>query len=283
MSLLLHRHRMLGVGEAAPVPLILDEYPTDLFALSLERLRNGFTGDPIRVRRTSDSSEMDIPFGMDGWIDEAALLSFVGAGDGEVVVWRNQQGFVGDFNSTGGMANFPKIVRSGVVEKINGRPALYFDATMGIRSPNLSSALSQPSTYYALIQADASYSTVVNHAIVSGTASATRQLTYYRNSGKHAIFAGTLAEASLDTNADPHLVTSIFNSGSSLGYLDGTQIISGNAGSLGINTSNGITIGYDQINNFPWFGKISEVVGYASNQAANRVSFETNRMNAYSI
>ena len=43
-------------------------------------------GSAVRVRRSSDNSETDIGFTVNGNLDTAALLTFVGAGNGFVTI-----------------------------------------------------------------------------------------------------------------------------------------------------------------------------------------------------
>jgi hypothetical protein len=41
---------------------LLDDYPTAAAAYSLRKLRNGYSGNAIRVRRSSDNAELNIGF-----------------------------------------------------------------------------------------------------------------------------------------------------------------------------------------------------------------------------
>lgn len=64
---------------------------TPAVAYSTRKLRTAYSGACLRVRRSSDSTEQDIGFS-GGKLDTAALLSFVGAGDGFVTTWYDQSG-----------------------------------------------------------------------------------------------------------------------------------------------------------------------------------------------
>ena len=59
--------------------LLLDLYPGAAAAYSLRHLRTAYTGSAIQVRRSSDDTLQDIGF-VDGNLDTASLLSFVGSG-----------------------------------------------------------------------------------------------------------------------------------------------------------------------------------------------------------
>lgn len=76
----------------------------------------------IRVRRSSDNSEQD--FGFSGIeLDTAAILTFVGAGDGFVTRIYDQSSTPVDAWNTVA-AQQPYIVQSGVLVTENGKPAL---------------------------------------------------------------------------------------------------------------------------------------------------------------
>jgi hypothetical protein len=103
---------------------LLDLYPNAAVAYSLRRLRSGYTGSAIRVRRSSDSAEQDIGF-VSNVLDTASLLTFVGAGDGFVTTWYDQSGL--GLNATQTTAGVqPEIVLGGVLWTQNGNPAVRF-------------------------------------------------------------------------------------------------------------------------------------------------------------
>ena len=118
---------VFGLGNPPPSPFVglLDTFPGATMAYSVRKLRSAYAGNALRVRRSSDNAEQDIGFvGAD--LDTSSLLSFVGAGNGFVTTWYDQ--------STSGInpvqattTKQPKIVSSGAVETINGKPALLFD------------------------------------------------------------------------------------------------------------------------------------------------------------
>ena len=106
-----------------PAPLLLDTYTGAAAAYSLRKLRNDYTGDAIRVRRSSDNTESDIGFDGNGDLNTAALLSFVGVGNGFVTTWYDQSG--NGLNATQSTAaNQPQIVSSGSVITQNGKPSI---------------------------------------------------------------------------------------------------------------------------------------------------------------
>jgi hypothetical protein len=103
---------------------LLDLYPNAAVAYSLRRLRSGYTGNAIRVRRSSDNAEQDIGF-VSNVLDTASLLSFVGAGDGFVTTWYDQSGLGLDATQTTAGVQ-PEIVTLGALWTQNGKPAVRF-------------------------------------------------------------------------------------------------------------------------------------------------------------
>jgi hypothetical protein len=69
--------------------LLLDLFPNATVAYSLRKLRSAYSGNCIRVRRSSDNTEQNIGFvGND--LDTASLLTFCGAGNGFITTWYDQ-------------------------------------------------------------------------------------------------------------------------------------------------------------------------------------------------
>jgi hypothetical protein len=89
-------------------------------AYSLRKLRNAYTGNAIRVRRSSDNAEADIGFTTSGDLDTVALLAHCGAGSGFVTTWYDQSGNGRNATQTTAGSQ-PCIVNAGVIETQNGR------------------------------------------------------------------------------------------------------------------------------------------------------------------
>lgn len=120
MSLLL-----LGVSRPEFVGVI-DAVGIDAqVAYSTRKLRAAYTGSAIRVRRSSDNTELDIGFS-NNELDTAALLAHCGAGNGFIVTWYDQSGNSRDVTqATAG--NQPQIVSSGSVLTLGSKPTAQFD------------------------------------------------------------------------------------------------------------------------------------------------------------
>lgn len=104
---------------------LLDTYSGAAAAYSLRKLSSTYTGDAIRVRRSSDNTEQNIGFDGSGNLDTTALTTFVGANNGFVTTWYDQSG--NSRNVTQSIAAYqPRIVNSGVVDTHLGKPSPYF-------------------------------------------------------------------------------------------------------------------------------------------------------------
>jgi hypothetical protein len=104
-----------------PPSLLLDLYPATA-AYSVRKLRTAYTGACMRVRRSSDNAEQDIGFSGND-LDTAALLSFVGAGNGFVTTWYDQSGNTDNFTQLTA-ANQPRIVNSGTLDIVGAFPQI---------------------------------------------------------------------------------------------------------------------------------------------------------------
>lgn len=109
----------------------LDAFEADLGAVySLRRMLTSYTGPLINVRRLSDGSAQDFGYDSNGDLDTAAILTFVGASSAVIMQWYDQ-GPNGLDVAPGAVANGPRIVLTGTLETINGRPAMGVFPTAG--------------------------------------------------------------------------------------------------------------------------------------------------------
>jgi len=97
-------------------------------AVSLRRLFTSYTGPALKVRRSSDNTELDIGFASNGDLDTTGLLDFVGSGSGYVSAWYDQSGHAYHM-AQATTASQPRIVNNGVVDTLNGKPCMVLDGT----------------------------------------------------------------------------------------------------------------------------------------------------------
>jgi len=100
-------------------PLLLDIYTGAKAGYSFRKLRDAYSGNCLRVRRSSDNAEQDIGFS-GNYLDTASMISFVGASvNAYLVTWYDQSG--NGYNVTQSTASLqPFLKRSSIYVTING-------------------------------------------------------------------------------------------------------------------------------------------------------------------
>lgn len=117
---------------AATGPTTLGVTALPAMAYSLRQIVSSYTGPLVRVRRSSDDTELDIGLtanlltGYSKILNSPALLSFAGAGDAFVTKWYDQSGNVRHLAQTD-VTKQPKIVSAGAMILVNTRPIVEFD------------------------------------------------------------------------------------------------------------------------------------------------------------
>jgi hypothetical protein len=116
-----------STASTAVLPCLLDDVGVAAHdAYSLRKLRSAYAGKAVRVRRSSDNTELDIGF-VSNDLDTAALLTFAGAGSAFVKTWYDQSGNARDFTQATTTAQ-PRIVNAGVLDvTTTGKPKNVFD------------------------------------------------------------------------------------------------------------------------------------------------------------
>jgi hypothetical protein len=105
----------------------LDSLPASAASFSIRRLSSAYAGPLLRVRRSSDNAQQDVPATVAGNLDASSLASFCGASSCFVSALYDQSGNSRDaVQATAG--NQPRIVDTGSTEVEGGRPALRFAA-----------------------------------------------------------------------------------------------------------------------------------------------------------
>jgi hypothetical protein len=100
---------------------MLNLFPNASLGLSLDKLDKNYLGFCIRVRRSSDNTELDIGF-KDGVLDTASLLDFVGSGNGFVSIIYDQVGSNNMVQNTASLQG--QIVSNGSVILKGGKPCI---------------------------------------------------------------------------------------------------------------------------------------------------------------
>jgi hypothetical protein len=277
-----------------PVPLeLLTAYPGATAGYSVRKLSTTYSGAAIRVRRSSDNTEQDIGFsGVN--LDETALTTFVGAGNGFVTKWYDQGGSGRDFLQSTANEQ-PRIVSSGTIDKANTIPSLFF-GTANIKYMEVAlaneSAFDFTNTYSIYIAAKPA-NQAGSQVIFGKGQSLFAQDGYYIDVGASNSYLLINNNTSSPTTSAILSNTSInlgcygynLSSGNGKSSFNGT-IINNNTGLISAKLSNRLpTIGVYSIfsGSTDFDGWFSELIVYPTDQSANRVGIETNITNYYSI
>jgi hypothetical protein len=274
------RKFIFGGSFGSAVPLLLDLYPATA-AYSVRKLRTAYTGACMRVRRSSDNAEQDIGFvGND--LDTAALLSFVGAVNGFVTTWYDQQGSNNASQSV--LSNQARIVASGVLYIKGIYASLNFISSDSLLATNIFET-----TYpynLSLISVShnnnsASVGTIISgHTFSSSVQHLCDRRTQKRNTILYQASGTNTFDLPSQDNTNNSRLLSIFTAatGNAESYYNGLLGTSGTViGGTTTITAN-MNIGIGGLGSL--VGGVQEIIIYKSNQLANRTAIETN-INAY--
>ena len=283
---------------------IIVSFFTNLFgvpkiAYSLRKLSpdSVYSGAAIRVRRSSDNAEQDINFvssAANSGIDTAALLSFVGSGDGFIATWYDQSGNGFHISNTSGAAQ-PKIVDSGVVILKSSLPTTDFDGSNDELLNSSTSIFTGSETFYSTFMVAA---TKVNNndGILFNIGKGTNG--YAAGFGgvgtSHAIGTRLRSGASLvgrsealsNNNLFIHSGLANVTGAANSGFLNGASMTGVlQARSSGAPDKGDVVLGNINVLASSFFlnGNISELVLYPSDKSADRTAIETNINNYYNV
>lgn len=270
-------HGILARGGTPPAALLLDTYTGASAAYSLRLLRTAYTGNAIRVRRSSDNAEQNIGF-VSNVLDTASLLTFCGVGNGFVTTWYDQSGNANN-GTQATAANQAQIVSSGAMitdidtSKITTTwTSDRYNLTIGI-DPNtkyLSVSVARRQTTSGILIAlgvDNTYSGANGQTPMLWIASGT-----LRSSMPSNLIHSTI------TTADGYIITSEKNSSNlKTMYLNGsTQATTATEAPLAGANINMFGKSGGNIT----LGQYQEYIYWNSEQSANRVGIETD-INTY--
>jgi len=275
--------------------LLLDDYPA-IIAVGQNKLRTAYAGSVEEVRRDNDNVEQDIGFNGND-LDESALTTFVGANNGFLPVWYDQQGSNNYARSVA--TRQPQVVSSGTINKVNGKPSVLFALGDGLQSSS-SVALSGATELWLFMVinvTDTNSVQVVYESSANGTANTGAfalmigPTDSYRVYQRNALDNGSL-QVDFPASTGQHLITINLKAGQSSAidsvkmWQDGVEL-----GGLVI-SENTSTLSYsDHVHNLgARNGKDLSFKGdfqlfdlMVGDQSANRTAIETNINNYYSI
>lgn len=247
---------------------LLDTYSGARGAYSVaRRLSSSYTGNLIRVRRSSDNAEQDIGYTGGNLLDESALITFVGANDAFVTTWYDQSG--NTLNIVQTTANKqPKIVNAGSVIKTNSKVAMQFDGSNDELTQSTLRGDSRADQYYVIHATDTQYLypnfSTTNYGFVAqdGSTSGGAGNAY----GSPSLYVNN----SLATTATRNDIHDILN-GQKIALHENSS------------TSSWPTIAWGSYSGFEFSGYWQEYIYYNSDQSANRTGINNNINGFYSI
>jgi len=271
---------------------LLNDYSGAAAAYSLRLLDNTYTGDAIRVRRSSDNTEQNIGF-VNNELDTASLETFAGAGDAFVTTWYDQSGNGNDVvNATA--SSQPKIIENGTTITEGTKPSLDFSSSKGLELASVSISANAYSFF----------------GVTDTTGSSPRALFRNRDLGAFGSLEGaaflefTTGDSIINTFMDDgqgnaivassgsvadgyHLISTHYTLSAASLYIDTAQEGSSSIGSGSTPLIGPIDFPYINIGGLrfsrPWNNSIQEIVLYNNDQLSNRSGIETNINDHYSI
>jgi hypothetical protein len=258
-------------------PLLLDTYPGAAAAYSVRLLRTAYTGNAIRVRRSSDNTEQNIGF-VAGNLDTTALTSFCSGTNGFVTTWYDQSGNGRNATQTTA-ANQPQIVVSGTIVTQNSKTAIQNNSSFDARLINSVLSVGTTQSIFAVgnsPQSDRqvffdSYDSVANAFLrfidpnVMSLQGSVSLITTNTNQKLWSILTAT------DLNVWENNSLTITNVVNTVNGLSGISLfdIRGNPSPL--------------VTGYAWEGKMQELVIYSTSQSSNRTAIQNNINSYYAI
>ena len=264
-----------------PQDKLLDKYPDAAAAYGLRLLRSAYLGPAIRVRKDGagvpGTPEKDIYFDSQGNLDTTALLDFIGDKSARVKIWYDQSGNGNDASQTAN-APQPTLVSNGVIETVNGKPALKFDGTLDSLSIDSSDLYGQDRLdaylHYQTSQARLIMfedpDSIGNYSFVpadtqTGT---TLEGNYDIDGTSPTLYVNGVQSNLVDgTNTRDELHTFMVTNGAS--HSNGAVVVHEAAG-----TQDWTDFSISSYTNYEFNGKMTEMVLYNTDQSANRENIE---------
>lgn len=271
-----------GASGGSGGALLLDTYTGAAAAYSLRKLRAGYSGAAIRVRRSSDSAEQDVGFTSSGALDESSLTTFCGAGDGFVTTWYDQENSNDATQATAG--NQPQIVSGGSVILENSRPVVSF--LSGLSGLSFSTFAASAATMFMVLKAKADPPTAINSGFVKfGTQGGQTTNNHYPYDNdviyddSFSTDRKTLGNPSVSLD-QLHLYEVLSSSSEWTARINASVFYTTASNVVAINISPKIGSNDSKygMNNY-----IGEIVIYASDQSANRTGIESNVNDYWSV
>ena len=272
-------------------PLLLDTYPSALAAYSVRKLRTAYTGNAIRVRRSSDNTEQNIGFSGNN-LDTSSLATFCSGTNGFVTTWYDQSGNGTNATQTTAVRQ-PQIVTSGTVDTLNAKPVIRNPQRDVIRLLNVPLSTLRPRPL-SIIAAGKIYQLTVNidSFHLGGTAASGGGSRYEFYSGSVVGFATGRRNTSGSTSVingafstNPFIQGGYYGSSLLTGRFNGNNVSTAISDTNQFNTASDFTLLGGNPDQPFFFSEVGffEFVFYASDQTSNATGIENNINSYYSI
>lgn len=263
---------------------LLDTYPSAAMAFSFRKLSSTYSGNCVRVRRSSDNTEQDIGF-VSNYLDTASMKTFTSTNSAYVVKFYDQSGGSMDaLNST--QANQPRIINAGAIEYQNSKVTLYFDGSNDALKVT-SITLNTYTTLFSVLKTTTAKPMIFEHSpnvnLFDGFYfyGSSNNSWFFRRTGSHG---GTGVATWIGSNIA--VVSLLYTGSGTTFYKNGSSISNGSVmGSTLSNTTvtnefnlfsrGGITAFSD--------GYLSEFVLWSSDKSSDRAAIELDIKNYYSV
>jgi hypothetical protein len=271
------------IGPRRSSSYFTDLYGVPIAAYSLRKLSPTavYSGPAIKVRRSSDNTELDINFitsDANAGIDTAALLSFVGAGNGFITTWYNQDGS-GNNATQATAVSQPIIVSGGTLLTLSGVPRIDFDGTNDFLTiPTINFAASNYQSFVG--KRDASGRKLLALAGV-------QYLLVLQSDNKFYLInkiLGYATSTATDTTTSHLIITGQRDTGGTQRiYKNNVEVPTTFVSSSPFGTTINSIGRYNNSFSYVTFGSIQETIYYNTDESANRTAIETDINNYYTV
>jgi hypothetical protein len=265
---------------------LLDLYPNAIVAYSLRKLRNAYTGDAIRVRRSSDNTELNIGF-VNNELDTVSVSSFCSGTNGFVTTWYDQSGN-GNNLTQANATNQALIVSSGSVKLRNSKPTMttdggdFYETIMGLyaSTTNLSS-------YQVVTELSNNTNNDFVFGVTSNAYGAGDNNIFLRKNG--ALFEAqvtngiTTASATLPRNTNQNILSMIYRGGINFTLWRNSTSSVNSVVAASVNPTKELEVasGLNATLGGEW--DFQEKIDWKTDQTANASAIRTNIANYYGI
>jgi hypothetical protein len=287
---------LIKAKQRKTMPFILDKIKGGQACFSLRRLRKGYFGPCINIRRSSDNAVQDIGFDSNGNLDVGAIYKFVGANSAFVATWYDQSGNKRHATQATTAAQ-PRIVNSGVLDTRNSRPAILFTQASGqflggfdVRSLNgtqytvnaVESRTSTATTSFFMGNINNSANntglhfgyndntTIINGQVGNDLTATVAGYTATTTAIKTAILGAGLASTTV--------LRTVYDGGSSIGTLGSSTALTLTVAAAGL-----IGCGYNNVTPFCYDGYLQEVHFFNRNISGLRLVLEASQKTYFKV